>query len=403
VVVRNLDHYKRAFVVIGLGYGDEGKGLVTDYLCRNNEKPLVIRFNGGQQAGHTVVNENGDCHVFSNFGAGSLRGIPTYWSRFCTFSPIHFLEEYHQLPLPPRIFIDKDSPVTTHFDILFSRAVETSRGDARHGSCGVGFGATIERSKFSELNLCTGDLANRELCAQKLKLIRDYYAQKFVYETIFDFEQFDHDQQDRDFLDDLQELTNLTLLNKVTFTVAEAIFKNKNWSTYIFEGAQGILLDIDFGNPPHITKSHTTSHNAMELLKANFLPAEILTEIFYVTRAYATKHGAGPFHNHFGAPELVNNEQETNQENEFQGQFRVAFLQLDRLKFALECDHNFVFGASKNLVITCMDQLSSDSIVVVNGNELCEVDPEDFPKLLDFPLKRVLLSYGPKSVDIRSL
>ena len=77
-------------VVIGLGFGDEGKGLVTNYL--SSPSSLVCRFSGGHQAGHTVI-ENGKRHVFSNYGAGPLKGAPTYWSQFCTFEPIGFLKE----------------------------------------------------------------------------------------------------------------------------------------------------------------------------------------------------------------------------------------------------------------------------------------------------------------------
>jgi adenylosuccinate synthase len=78
--------------VLGAGFGDEGKGLVTDWLCRSCAKPLVIRFCGGQQAGHTVA-ANGLRHVFSNFGAGTLRGVPTYFSRFCTIDPVGMINE----------------------------------------------------------------------------------------------------------------------------------------------------------------------------------------------------------------------------------------------------------------------------------------------------------------------
>ena len=71
------------FVIIGLGFGDEGKGLITDYFCSKLKNPLVIRFSGGHQVGHTVI-YNDIRHMFSNFGSGTLRNIPTYWSKFCT-------------------------------------------------------------------------------------------------------------------------------------------------------------------------------------------------------------------------------------------------------------------------------------------------------------------------------
>jgi len=90
---------KKACIVVGLGYGDEGKGLTTDFLCGQSKFPLVIRFNGGHQAGHTVVTKDGVRHVFSSFGAGTLRNAPTYWSRYCTFSPAYLLYELESLPV----------------------------------------------------------------------------------------------------------------------------------------------------------------------------------------------------------------------------------------------------------------------------------------------------------------
>ena len=67
-------------IVIGLGFGDEGKGITTSYLCKKLEgTKIVVRFNGGHQAGHTVV-FNGKRHIFSSWGSGTLQGIPTYWS-----------------------------------------------------------------------------------------------------------------------------------------------------------------------------------------------------------------------------------------------------------------------------------------------------------------------------------
>ena len=83
---------KNISIVVGSLFGDEGKGAHVNYLCSQVNKPLVIRFNGGHQVGHTVV--IGDKrHPFSNFGSGTLQGAPTYWSEFCTVSPIGVKKE----------------------------------------------------------------------------------------------------------------------------------------------------------------------------------------------------------------------------------------------------------------------------------------------------------------------
>lgn len=132
-------------IVVGLGFGDEGKGLTTSFLCSQTKNPLVVRFNGGHQAGHTVVYKD-QRHVFSNFGSGTLQGVPTYWSEFCTFYPVTFLKEFELLSsvVDPVIFINPLCPVTTPFDVEDNRVYEETH---QHGSVGVGFGATLQRQQ----------------------------------------------------------------------------------------------------------------------------------------------------------------------------------------------------------------------------------------------------------------
>jgi adenylosuccinate synthase len=73
-----------AKIVVGLGFGDEGKGITTDWLCSQNQKSIVIRFSGGQQAGHTVMIGDDKKHIHSNYGSGTLRGVPSYFSEHCS-------------------------------------------------------------------------------------------------------------------------------------------------------------------------------------------------------------------------------------------------------------------------------------------------------------------------------
>ena len=114
-------------LVLGLGYGDEGKGLTTDFLCRQAHHPLVIRFSGGHQAGHTVVDASGKRHVFSSIGAGSMAGAATYWSRYCAFAPENFWKEYQAFvgagaSPAPTIYLDALAQVTTPYDVYHNRA-----------------------------------------------------------------------------------------------------------------------------------------------------------------------------------------------------------------------------------------------------------------------------------------
>ncbi len=134
-------------IVIGLNYGDEGKGLFTDYLSIKFKNSIVNRYSGGQQAGHTVWKSDKLKHVFSNFGSGTLNNIPTYWMNTCTFDPISFTNELKILQkkgFEPIIYIHPDTPVTTIFDILSNR---TDNDNLTDGTCGLGVGKTFQREE----------------------------------------------------------------------------------------------------------------------------------------------------------------------------------------------------------------------------------------------------------------
>jgi adenylosuccinate synthase len=385
---------KKAIIVVGLGYGDEGKGLTTDYLCLLNKKSIVIRFNGGHQAAHCVVTNDGRKHIFSNFCSGSFRGMPSFWSSFCSFEPTFFIEEFNQLDIEPRIFIDKDCPITTHYDVLYNRAIETTRGNLRNGSCGVGYGATIERQKNSDVSLSFKDILKPDILKRKLKLIRNYYKEKINNETGFDFDSFAHDIEDTTFIDSIKKINKLISKNIVTPIFENEIFsKTTPWETYIFEGAQGILLDKDFGIKPHITQSNTTSKNALTIISRQ-KALSFNTEIFYVTRAYQTRHGAGPFRETDQEFKLYNNIHETNKTNEFQGEFRCNYLDINMLNYALICDNKFSKHIPKNLMITCLDHLNNDEIVFIKNDVKKKLNYKEIKNELICNFKSVKYSFN---------
>lgn len=396
---------KKAYIAVGLGFGDEGKGLTTDFLVRQHTNQLVIRFNGGQQAGHTVLTGEGKRHVFSNFGSGTLRNVPTYWSSFCTFSPVAVLKEYQALQaigIQPVLFVDNLCPVSTHYDVLYNRALEMARGNSKHGSCGMGFGATVQRHEAFPLKFYAQDLFFEGITAYKLKTIRGYYRQKLKTEIGFDFDQFDHDAEDERFLKQIQQLRYLQI-QKVISLVTETDIFSRNFDTFVFEAAQGILLDMDFGFFPHVTRSNTTTKNAFQLINRNLKNEISEPEIFYITRCYQTRHGEGPMTQEKIPMLLKNNENETNQFNEHQGNFRISPLDIDLLNYALHSDNNFSVGLPKNLVITCLDQLDEQQVPVFNQRKLQTAPYENIAPLLDFDFKKILYSFNPCSENIPQL
>lgn len=352
---------KKAYIVLGTGYGDEGKGTAVDYHCSqaSSHNPIVIRFSGGHQASHTV-NLNGQQHIFSSYGSGGLRGVPTFWSKYCTFQPQAAYNEFLDLltlakergdDVPPLLYVDAECPVTTPYDMWYNRFLEDRRGDQRHGSVGVGIGATFARHEETHYRLYARDLKYPVVLEEKLERIKKYYLDKFpgnneVVRSILSL-----------------DLEGYKQAAKETFyEIAPAKLIFEAYQTFIFEGSQGILLDQDYGFFPHVTRSYTTSRNAREMLK-EFLP-HIVPEITYVTRCYATRHGAGPLHGEMKM-DLVNLETETNQFGAYQKAFRYAPLNLDLLDYAISCDrYNSVPSYSSILLVTCVDQLPNANLVL---------------------------------------
>ena len=127
----------KAKIVVGLGFGDCGKGLMTDYLSATSTNPIVIRYTGGHQAGHTVV-KDGIRHINASLGSGSLRNVPTYISDYCCFYPPNLLREYNVLKTKvenvPKIYINPRTIVTTPYDVAYNRPMESR---LNHGSCGM--------------------------------------------------------------------------------------------------------------------------------------------------------------------------------------------------------------------------------------------------------------------------
>ena len=114
---------KQAQVVIGSSFGDEGKGSVVDYLCSHGNVGVVVRFNGGAQAGHTVVTPEGDRHVFRQVGSGAFHGVPTFLSKYMSVNPIALLLELEQLRklfIAPELYASPECLVTTFADMLIN-------------------------------------------------------------------------------------------------------------------------------------------------------------------------------------------------------------------------------------------------------------------------------------------
>jgi len=344
-------------IVIGAGFGDEGKGSFVNYLCSQANKPLVVRFNGGHQAGHTVVYKS-KRHVFSNFGSGSLQGVPTYWSEYCTVSPVGIQREgkiLNELGIVPKLILNSNAMITTPFDILKNHRLEA---DNKHGSVGVGFGTTIQRNE-DHYRLYVRDLLYPKIRDEKLKLIIKNY-----YDLSFDPTQPHQNQTTRQLYEEFLNACD-ELINKYEI---KDDFQGLLDHELIFEGAQGIMLDMDYGFFPHVTRSNTTSKNVLELLNTYNIKVKS-ADTYYITRAYQTRHGNGYMSNEGSDIKYIKeNPKETNVLG-FQGEFRKSILDLNMLDYAISCDkyHNPDIFSKKKLVITCLDQVPENIPMTING------------------------------------
>ena len=344
---------KTAQIVLGLCFGDEGKGLTTSYLYDQKPNSLNIRFNGTCQAGHNVVVDD-KSHIFSHFGASTLQGGATYWSKECPVHPTNFFNEYEALrkKSPPTFSVHPLCPVVTPYEILLNR---NDSNNMTHGTVGAGFGKTIER-ELNGFSLVVKDLRYPEFLRAKLLSLRDFYYKNDNNKKIFVNPM---QKKEKDYIEKFIEDCSF-FMDRARISFEDVTDKFDN---LIFEGAQGILLDQKHGFFPNVTRSNTTSLNALKFLES--LEEQVEVNIYYVMRSYLTRHGNGYLPNECSKEELnlVGTENETNVTNEFQNNFRYARHSLDLLKYALESDfvNHFQYRFSKlkikkNLIVTCLDQ-----------------------------------------------
>lgn len=406
-------------IILGGAWGDEGKGLTTDYLAsfnrynkiRMTDNSIVVRFSGGHQAGHTVVDENDTRHVFSTFGSGTLSGHPTFWSSYCTFLPEAVLKEYKALKdkgVSPILYVDAFAPVTTFYDYMLNQFKEKSKGNNRHGSCGVGFGTTIKRNTKTPYTFFVHDLLNPEIARRKLQSIEIYYLKEIkniasenssISKALIDDHtiKLDFKKATEIFLERIKELLPLIeIVNEKEF------FKTRRYNRYVFEGSQGILLDQTYGLVyPHVTMANTTSENALNIIRRNGLPEP---SIYYITRCYQTRHGNGWMSNETLPIKLKNNEKETNVLNEYQGNFRTGVLDVDMLNKAILIDNKFSYGLKKNICITCLDQVEDENQIPYTINEKIKSGSSDeIIKEINEKFSKVLKSYNDKPSQIVDL
>lgn len=356
-----------AKAVIGAGYGDEGKGLLTDFLAAATPDSVVVRSNGGAQAGHTVVTPDGRRHVFHHIASGALAGAATHLSAHFVAHPMMMLVEWQtlrELGANVDVSCDPDATVTTPFDMMINQAAELARGSARHGSCGLGFGEAIERNLRPEFMIRMRDLFQPDLRARLWHIWSQWIPRRLAKLEIAALPRSIVDGLDVEGVVERYSADCAAFLDHVALWPDRRIAEKGH---VIFEAAQGLMLDQDFGAFPHVTRSNTGLANMLAIAARAGIDA---IEATYVTRCYVTRHGAGPLAHETAELDGIAIDDPTNSPNTWQGEIRTAPLDLAVLRDAIahDLDRAQVSGVrvAGGLAVTCLDQ-ASDQLSVQEG------------------------------------
>ena len=274
-------------VVLGSQWGDEGKGKIVDLLT--DRAAAVVRFQGGHNAGHTLVigNEKTVLHLIPS---GILRenvkcliGNGVVLAPDALFKELNELEE-RGIPASERIGISEACPLILPYHIALDQAREIARGNAKIGTTGRGIGPCYE-DKVSRRGIRLADLKDLEKFKEKLAGVMEYH--NFALKHYFKQDEVDY----QTVLDEVLSYRD-KLLSLIVDVPAVIDGYRKAGKNIMFEGAQGTLLDIDQGTYPFVTSSNTTAGGACT---GSGIGPKDIDYILGITKAYTTRVGAGPF------------------------------------------------------------------------------------------------------------
>ena len=274
-------------VVIGTQWGDEGKGKIVDWLTDHAQ--AVVRFQGGHNAGHTLV-IGGHKTALQLIPSGIMRpGVACYIGNGVVLSVPDLLREIDKLQaagveVASRLKISEACPIILPYHAALDAAREAGRGDAKIGTTGKGIGPAYE-DKVARRAIRVADLLNEERFAEKLKANLEYH--NFVLTNYLKAPAVDYQKT----LDDA--LANVERLRPMVADVSSDLYAAYNGgASLLFEGAQGSLLDVDHGTYPFVTSSNCVAGNAAA---GSGVGPNMLHYILGITKAYTTRVGSGPF------------------------------------------------------------------------------------------------------------
>lgn len=274
-------------LLLGLQWGDEGKGKVVDVLTRNYD--IIARFQGGPNAGHTLIFD-GNKHVLHTIPSGIFHPrAMNLVGNGVVIDPVIFKKELenlsrHNINFKERLLISRKAHIILPTHRLLDAASEKMKGKAKIGSTLKGIGPTY-MDKTGRNGIRVGDLELSDwkerysnLCHKHLKMIKFYEVEL----------EFDLDAMEKEFFEAIEVLRELQFIDSEAY-INKALRDKKS---ILAEGAQGSLLDIDFGTYPYVTSSNTTAAGACTGL--GVAPSKI-GNVYGIFKAYTTRVGSGPF------------------------------------------------------------------------------------------------------------
>lgn len=279
-------------VVVGTQWGDEGKGKIVDWLTDNAQG--VVRFQGGHNAGHTLVvgqGANERVYKLNLVPSGIVRdGVQCYIGNGVVLDTHHLLAEIRELEagglkVRERLKVSPGCPLILPYHSALDRAREAAKaGDQKIGTTGKGIGPAYE-DKVARRGLRVYDLFHPERFAAKLKEVMEYH--NFVLVNFLKAEPVSYDAVLAQAMADAEEIKPLVADVSAELYAAHAAGKNM-----LFEGAQGTLLDIDHGTYPFVTSSNCVAGQAAA---GTGIGPGMLHYVLGITKAYCTRVGGGPF------------------------------------------------------------------------------------------------------------
>jgi len=277
----------RSIAILGAQWGDEGKGKIVDLLTKNCD--AVVRFQGGHNAGHTLVVDN-ETTILHLIPSGILHkdvkciiGNGVVLSLDALSEEINILKT-NKINIEGRLLMSDNCPLILPVHIALDKARELKKGKAKIGTTGRGIGPAYE-DKISRRGIRLGDISNPETLLEKIKELLDYH--NYILKNYYKSDTFDALQM----FDQLNNQYNSykDYIIDVPNYIESLFSQNKR---IVFEGAQGTLLDIDHGTYPFVTSSNTTVGG---IFTGSGVSPKRLDYTLAIVKAYTTRVGSGPF------------------------------------------------------------------------------------------------------------